>query len=156
MDSATPNIELLHALIRVNDAIPELRIVIDHLPGFDPDPESMATYEGLLREFHQRPTVFVKLSQIIHAVNGKVSTRLLDYKAKLDQLAETFGEDRVIFGSDYPNSDSSTRVENVFNIAKKYYASKPRAAAEKYFWKNSLRVYKWIKRTAAQPSLTYG
>jgi L-fuconolactonase len=153
MDSATPNIELLQALLRVNDAVPGLRIVIDHLPSFDPAPEAMATYDGLLREFNQRPSVFVKLSQIIHPVNGKISTRLLDYKAKLDHVAETFGEDRVVFGSDYPNSDSSSPVDNVFRIAREYYASKPIEAAEKYFWRNSLRVYKWIKRAPEQRKL---
>ncbi len=150
--SATPNIALLQALLRVNDAVPGLRIVIDHLPSFDPAPEAMATYEGLLREFNQRPAVSVKLSQIIHPVNGKVSTRLLDYKAKLDQVVEAFGDDRVVFGSDYPNSDSSSPVDDVFRIAREYYASKPEAA-EKYFWRNSLRVYKWIKRTPDQRKL---
>ena len=154
MDSATPTIELLQALIRVNDAIPGLRIVIDHLPGFDPTLQTMTTYESLLREFHQRPTVFVKLSQIIHRVNGQVSTELSAYKDKLDQLVETFGEDRVIFGSDYPNSDSTTPVQNVFRIAKEYYASRTPAAAEKFFWKNSLRAYRWIPRTSRQRSLS--
>jgi L-fuconolactonase len=154
MDSATPTIELLQALIRVNDAIPGLRIVIDHLPGSDPTAETMATYESLLREFHQRPTVFVKLSQIIHRVNGQVSTELSAYKDKLDQLVETFGEDRVIFGSDYPNSDSTTPVQNVFRIAKEYYASRTPEAAEKYFWKNSLRAYQWSPRTPRQRSLS--
>ena len=153
MDSATPTIEILQALIRVNDAIPELRIVIDHLPGFDPTPETMTAYESVLRELHQRSTVFVKLSQIIHRVNGEVGTRLIDYKEKLNLLVEAFGEDRVMFGSDYPNSDSTTPVQNVFRIAKEYYASQTAEAAEKYFWKNSMRAYKWVPRTASQRSL---
>jgi predicted TIM-barrel fold metal-dependent hydrolase len=153
MDSATPTIELLQALIRVNDAIPALRIVIDHLPGFDPAPDAMAAYEGLLREFRERPTVFVKLSQIIHRVNGQVGTELSAYKDRLDRLVEAFGEDRVIFGSDYPNSDSTTMVQNVFRIAKAYFASRTPEAAEKYFWRNSMRAYKWIPRTLRQRSL---
>ena len=153
MDSASPNVELLQALIRVNDAIPDLRIVIDHLAGFEPTPEAMPAYERLLREFHQRPAVFAKLSQIIHTVNGKVSTRLLDHKERLDRLVETFGEDRVIFGSDYPNSDTSTSVDNVFRVAKEYFASKSLEAAKKYFWRNSQRAYKWVPRTSKQRNL---
>ena len=39
-------------------------------------------------------------------VDGKVSTNLSDYRERLDHVAETFGEDRVIFGSDYPNFDA--------------------------------------------------
>ena len=37
-------------------------------------------------------------------------------------------------------------------IAKAYFASKPRAVAEKYFWRNSVDVYKWIKREPSQPT----
>ena len=153
MDSASPDVELLQALIRVNDAIPDLRIVIDHLPGYEPAADAMPAYEGLLREFHHRPNVVVKLSQIIHKVNGNVSTGLLDHKARLDHLMETFGEDRVIFGSDYPNSDTSTSVDNVFRVAKEYFAAKSVEAAEKYFWRNSQRIYKWMPRTRRQRSL---
>jgi predicted TIM-barrel fold metal-dependent hydrolase len=97
--------------------------------------------------------MFVKLSQIIHAVNGKVTTRLADYARNLDALVQIFGEDRVIFGSDYPNSDTVTAVENVFRIARKYYATRPRRVAEKFFWRNSQAVYKWQPRTSGQRAL---
>lgn len=150
MDSASPNVELLQALVRVNDAVPDLRIVIDHLPGFEPASEEMAAYEGVLGELRQRPTVFVKLSQIIHAVDGKVSTRLIDHKQRLDHLVETFGDDRVIFGSDYPNSDTSTTIDNVFRIAREYFAFRSADAAEKYFWRNSQCAYKWVPRSGRQ------
>jgi hypothetical protein len=37
---------------------------------------------------------------------------------------------------------------------KAYGASDWRAAAEKYFWKNSVAAYKWIKRAPEQPGLS--
>jgi predicted TIM-barrel fold metal-dependent hydrolase len=97
--------------------------------------------------------VYVKLSQIIHSVKGKVSTDLGTYRAWLDRLMDVFGADRVIFGSDWPNSDGVAPVDKVLAIAKEYFATAPRTTAEKYFWKNSLAAYKWIKREAAQPTL---
>ena len=33
------------------------------------------------------------------------------------------------------------------------FATRPRATAEKYFWKNSIAAYKWVKRDPSQPSL---
>ena len=32
------------------------------------------------------------------------------------------------------------------------FATKTRAQAEKYFWKNAARIYKYVKRANSQPS----
>ena len=107
----------------------------------------------MLGELGARPQVYVKLSAIIHSVNGRIATDLGSYRGWLDRLMEVFGEDRVIFGSDWPNSDGVAPVDKVFAIAKEYFASQSRAAAEKYFWRNSVAAYKWVKRDASQPTV---
>jgi L-fuconolactonase len=154
LDTANPKIDLLQAVVRVNDAIPDLRIVIDHLPLLEPTAEIAADYAAVLSELHKRPNVYCKLSAVIHRVDDKVSVSLVDYRPRLDHLSEIFGTDRVLFGSDWPNSDSVASVDVIVGIVKEYYASKPREAAEKYFWRNSARVYKWVKRAANQPAGT--
>ena len=151
MDTANPRVSLLEASLRISDAVPRLRIVLDHLPALDPSKEDQAAYDAALREIGKRPQIFVKLSEIIHRVNGQVATDLGASRARLDMLMGVFGEDRVVFGSDWPNSDGVAPIEQVFAIAKEYFRDKPRTAAEKYFWKNSVAVYKWIKRDASQP-----
>jgi len=78
---------------------------------------------------------------------------LAAHKARLDQLMETFGEDRVVFGSDWPNSWGTATPAEIVAIARAYFATRSRAAAEKYFWKNSLAIYKWKKRAKNQPQL---
>ena len=153
LETANPRFDLLEAVLRINDAIPELRMVIDHLPAFEPGPQNQARYDKLLKEFEQRPNVSCKLSAIIHRVNGVVSTALADHKPRLDLLAGTFGVDRVMFGSDWPNSDATTSLDRIVAIARAYYADKPRAAAERYFWRNSARIHKWTPRTSGQPRL---
>ena len=50
LETANQNIALLEAAIRVNDKVPELRIVLDHLPAFDPSPENQAAYDAVLKE----------------------------------------------------------------------------------------------------------
>ena len=94
----------------------------------------------------------MKLSEIIHPVNGQVSTELATYRARLDTLMGVFGEDRILFGSDWPNSDGVAPVDKVFAVAKEYFQGKPRRVAEKYFWKNSVAAYKWVKRDPSQPA----
>jgi len=152
LDTANPRVPLLEAMLRISDAVPTLRIVLDHLPALDPSESDRAAYDAALREFAKRPRVFVKLSEIIHRVNGQVATDLGTYRARLDALIDVFGEDRILFGSDWPNSDGVAPIDKVFAIAKEYFSAKPRPVAEKYFWKNSIAVYKWIKRDPSQPT----
>ena len=155
MDTANPRLSLLQAVVRATDQVPTLRVVLDHLPAL-PQPETAAdraTLETVLRELGARRQIYVKLSAIIHNVNGTISTDLSSYKAWLDRLMEVFGEDRVVFGSDWPNSDGVAPVDKVFAMAKAYFATRTRTAAEKYFWKNSIAAYKWIRRDPLQPQL---
>jgi L-fuconolactonase len=153
LDTANPRVPLLEAMIRISDAVPTLRIVLDHLPSLDPVDADRSAYDGALKEIGERPQIYVKLSEIIHRVNGEVSVELDTYRARLDLLIGVFGDDRILFGSDWPNSDGVASVDKVFTVAKEYFRAKPRPIAEKYFWKNSVAAYKWITRDRSQPTL---
>jgi predicted TIM-barrel fold metal-dependent hydrolase len=153
LDTANPRMALLDSMLKISDKVPNLRIVLDHLPNFEPTPEERPAYLAALREFTKRPQVFVKLSAIIRRVDGNVSTDASTYRDKLDLLVGTFGENRILFGSDWPNSDGVAPIDQVFKVAKDYFATKPRAIAEKYFWRNSVAAYKWVKREPGQPSI---
>jgi predicted TIM-barrel fold metal-dependent hydrolase len=152
LDTANPRMSLLQAMVTINDKVPDLRIVLDHLPNFEPTEAERPAYLAILKEISQRPQMYVKLSAILRRVDGNVSLDLSAYRAKLDLLMGTFGEDRILFGSDWPNSDGVAPVDQVFRIAKEYFATQPRSVAEKYFWRNSVNVYKWVKREPAQPT----
>ena len=151
MDTANPDVELMQAMVKINDKIPNLRIMLDHLPSFDPTPAQQAGYDAVLKEIHGRPNIWAKLSEIDHRTMP--ARGLSAHKARLDQLMETFGEDRVVFGSDWPNSWGTATPAQIVDIARAYFATRSRAAAEKYFWKNSLKFYKWKQRAKNQPSL---
>jgi L-fuconolactonase len=153
LDTANPDIDLLEGVVRVTDKVPDLRVVIDHLPKMEPTPSTQAVYDNLLAELRQRANVFVKLSSVIHRVNGQLSTDLASHRERLDRLMDVFGEDRVLFGSDWPNSDGVAPLDGVVSIVKAYFMTKPRSVTEKYFWKNSVAAYKWIKRASNQPRL---
>jgi predicted TIM-barrel fold metal-dependent hydrolase len=156
LDTANPRIDLLQTVLRVSDAVPGLRIVLDHLPHFDPKPEEQANYDAVLREIAQRPTIFAKLSEIIHPVDGKTATQVDAYRDRLRTLIDTFGPDRVLFGSDWPNILQDATLDQVFAVARAFYADRPIAEQEKYFWRNSLAAYKWRARSPAQTRLTAG
>jgi L-fuconolactonase len=153
LDSANPTTSLINALLRTSDAVPNLRIVIDHLPKFEMPTDAAArkAYYADLHELGKRPQVFVKISAVLRKVDGRIPEDLGFYRGLLDELWGIFGEDRVLFGSDWPNSDTVGEYSHVFRIVHDYVSSKPREAQEKYFWKNSRAAYHWVKRDASQP-----
>jgi len=153
LDTANPSMPLMQANVLLADAVPGLRIIMDHLPSFDPTPENQQAYEAVVREMAARPNIFVKLTEVYHPLpDGTVRMEYEPLRTRLDYLFNAFGEDRVMFGTDYPNSYGVATIPQEVSLMKRFFASKSRAQAEKYFWKNSARVYKWIKRTPEQPS----
>jgi predicted TIM-barrel fold metal-dependent hydrolase len=148
MDVANPNPRLMESVARVTDRVADLRVVIDHLPQMDP-----RTAEGSLRELAKRPQVYVKGSSVLRRVDGRVPEDLGFYRPRLDELFGLFGEDRILYGSDWPNSDNWGEYPLVLRIVREYFTAKGRAVAEKYFWRNSAAAYRWVKRAANQPGL---
>ncbi len=142
LDTANQNADLIAATLRVTDLVPSLRIVIDHLPQF------AAPADANLRELGRRPQVYVKISEVLRRVNGRVPTDLNFHRPKLDEIFGIFGEDRVLYGSDWPNSDNWGTYSQVFGVVREYFMAKGSGVAEKYFSKNSVTAYRWKKRTA--------
>jgi L-fuconolactonase len=145
MDTANPTEQLMRDALRATELAPNLRVVLDHLPEMEP--------ASVWQELAKRPNVWVKISGIVRRVDGKVPLDVSFYKDRLDRIFETFGEDRVMFGSDWPNSDQWATYSEVFQLAKQYFDTKSRAVAEKYYWKNSIAAYRWVHREAGQPKV---
>ena len=153
LDTANPDPKLVAAALRVTDLVPGLCVVIDHLAQLNPPQQASAKreHEHNLRELGKRPQVYVKISQVLRRENGAVPVDPAFYKPRIDPLWEIFGEDRLMYGSDWPNSDQWGTYDQVFRIVHDYFMAKGRPAAEKYFWKNSRHAYRWVKRSANQP-----
>src|SRR5437016_11442211 len=59
LDTANPDPALIASIVRLTDQVPNLRVVIDHLPQLEPPTETAArkAYERSLREIGKRPQV---------------------------------------------------------------------------------------------------
>ena len=131
--------------------IPNLRIIINHCAGIkmngdDPEPAAV----DLVRRSAEHANIFCKLSGMmdLRCTIRPAPTDVSHYASYLDILWDAFGEDRMIFGSDWPVSDRSDRsYADVLRLAQKYVATKPASAEPKVFSENARRAYKWKDRT---------
>ena len=175
LETANQTVPLLQAAVKVSDRIPDLRIILDHLPALDPVPANQADYESVLREISQRRNIWAKLSEIVHPVRtgrrtpdrgaapdagsaGRpppvIERGLAAHRERLDMLMSYMGEDRVLFGSDWPNCVGVSEVPDTVSLVREYFSARSREAAEKYFWKNSIAAYKWARRAPDQPAMS--
>lgn len=134
---------------RLAEAVPDLRIVINHLGGSG-DPQAVhPEWRANIREIAKQPNVFMKVSALPEQVRGEPGKSPTDteyYLPVLDHLWNCFGEDRLIYGSNWPVSDRGAPYDVIYKIVSEYFADKGTAASEKYFWRNSLAAYRWQER----------
>ena len=148
-DAVNPLPPTMAEIVRLTDAVPSLRVVIDHLPSSPVPPAGppRESFDRSLKLIGERPQIYVKLSEILHTIDGKVPTDLASHRDNLEMIYGTFGPDRVLFGSDWPNCDTVTDFASVMKIAREFIATKEPEVAEKFFWKNSVAAYRWVHRT---------
>jgi len=154
-ECANPDPNLLHAILDVMEHVPGLTIVIDHLPHALVPAQKTARdgYAVNLWQLARNPHVYVKLSEIPVVANGALVTDPEYYRKALDVIWNIFGEDHILFGSDWPNSDHVASYEQTLTLVRGYVARKTPAAQEKFFWKNSIAAYRWQRRKPDQPAL---
>ena len=63
----------------------------------------------------------------------------------LDFIWDIFGEDLIVYAG---------RNKTALEILQSYFMAKGRLAAEKFFWKNSVPAFRWVRRDPKQPQLT--
>jgi predicted TIM-barrel fold metal-dependent hydrolase len=148
LDLNGPATALVHAE-RLAAEVPDLRIVINHL-GAPGDPRALRPeWPDAIRAIARRPNVFMKVSALVEQVPGAKGDAPRDpeyYRPILDLLWESFGEDRLIYGSNWPVSDRGAPYEVVFGIVRDAFAARGREASEKYFWRNARTAYRWVDR----------
>jgi L-fuconolactonase len=104
----------LHAVPALADALPDLRIVVDHLGKPPNSAEEFATWRNLMIDCASRPNVVTKFSGLSGYSNtrGSEATRdLLDFA-----LAE-FGSSRICWGSDWPISTKHGNYASTWSCA---------------------------------------
>ena len=156
LDMGNLRVSGMEDLLRLSDAIPSLRVVINHLPAMAVPQEATerSRYEAVMNELAKRPQVFVKVSAVLRQVGDRVPYELSYYRERLDEIWDRFGADRLLYGSDWPNSEPRGTYPQVLAVVREYFTAKGREAAEKYFWRNSIAAYRWIRRDDSQPRAT--
>ena len=148
LDTANPNPALINAVVRLSDRVPNLTVVLDHLPGMQmpADASALIACEDDMVTLGSRPRVVAKISGFVKVVEGRVREDLPFYRDRLDFVWNTFGPDRCFYGSDWPNSEQWARYSQVFRLADDFISSCDPGTIEKFYRSNAEAVYRLNKR----------
>lgn len=134
-------------VLQLCTAVPNLRIIIDHLGGAGPNPVN-ATWEADIRRIAAAcPNLHMKFSSFydMYAPGDVVfasPTDLGSYKPHFDVLMSAFGENRLIWGSNWPVITLHGTFEAQIALAEQYLAPLGTATRDKVMYKNALAFYR--------------
>ncbi len=139
--------DMLPEIARVAKILPELRIVINHVANVRIDGQAPpADWVAGMQTCAKFEKVFCKVSALVEGGRRENQISPSDvqfYVPVLDVVWQAFGEDRLVYGSNWPVSVRYAPYPQVQQIASDYFRGKGRTAYEKFFWKNSIAAYKW-------------
>ena len=149
MDAHIVYQDIEHLISLVNQ-VPKLRIVINHIGAGRPINGKTANQEwaNAMGEISKYPNIYCKVSAVLQHSEILPAPYDVDfYRPTLDVLWDLFGENRLVYGSNWPNVEQVGPYSQELGLAKEYFGEKGRVASEKFFWENAKVAYKWIDRS---------
>lgn len=143
---------MLPAVAQIAGEMPELRIMVDHA-GSAGDPQKLSgEWRDAMRALGRQRNVWCKVSALIEqtamssAEFGKAPRDTAFYAPILDHCWDCFGEERLVYGSNWPVSEKGGTYADQFRIVNEYFGAKGAGVIERVFSKNSRAVYRWVER----------
>ena len=125
--------------------LPELCIVVDHIAHMPIDGQAVKPeWVEIYGRMAEQPNVYIKVSAVMEQSTVQPAPVGVDfYRPALDAMWTAFGENRVIYGSNWPVCERAGTFKQSIDIVKAYLANKGQAAWDRYFWRNGQAAYKW-------------
>ena len=131
----------LPAAITLAREFPEQPFVLDHIAKPFIKDGVLSPWREQIRELAASPNVWCKVSGMITEANH-ATWQSAEFKPYLDVVFAVFGEDRLMYGSDWPVCLLAGSYERTFELVDAYTRQLTHSAREKLFGGNACRFYR--------------
>ena len=142
--------EVLPLAGRVGAQVPELRVVVNHIGNVEVSTaEPPQHWQEGVRQAAAQPNVFCKISALVEGASRGGRKAPADpgfYAPYIDVVWNAFGGERVIYGSNWPVSESAADYAMLQRISLEYAALRGEVALQRFCSLNAKRAYKWVER----------
>ncbi len=134
--------EAVRAVASHAAAVPALAIVLDHAGGLSFVKEPAGEMAKALEAAAQAPNIYCKVSRFQEqGATGLAEADAATYAKALDFLLATFGEDRLLFGTNWPLSEAAGSLGDGVAIMRRYFDARGAKQANAFFAGNATRIY---------------
>ncbi|MEO6183229.1 MAG: amidohydrolase family protein [Verrucomicrobiota bacterium] len=130
----------LPSAIDLAQKLSEQKFVLDHMGKPAIRDGTLDGWREDIRELAKSPNVFCKISGLVTEADWG-NWKPADFKPYLDTVFEAFGEDRVIYGSDWPVCLLAGDYEAVFSLINNYAQQLSPCAHSQLFGDNTATFY---------------
>jgi L-fuconolactonase len=133
----------LKEVAEVARRVPELKIIVDHFGGVLLDGKPLpAEWVADFKAVAKLPNVYCKVSALYGRVAEQPAPKdLTFYQEILDLAFVSFGEDRLVYGSDWPVTKTTGDYASVLKLTRSYFEPKGAGVCEKLFHRNAEKFY---------------
>ena len=122
----------LPAAIELVKQFPDQPFVLDHIAKPLIKDKGISTWNEHIRELAQFSNLNCKVSGMITEANW-TTWKTSDFTPYLDVVFEAFGEDRLMYGSDWPVCKLAGSYRQVYDLTDNYFSQFSPLAKEKFF-----------------------
>ena len=122
----------LPAAIELVKQFPEQPFVLDHIAKPIIKDGVISPWDKQIRELAKFENLTCKVSGMVTEANW-TGWQPTDFRPYLDVVFEAYGEDRVMYGSDWPVCKLAGSYRQVYGLAEEYVSSFSAEAREKFF-----------------------
>ena len=136
-----PGIETIDSVAR---KIPDLRIVVNHCLGWNFDGKAPGRdWISAVKHLAENQNVYCKISGLYQrSVPQPAPQSIEHYESALEVLWESFGKERLIYGSNWPVTKRSGSYASYLRLVDHFITEKGQDAREHYYWKNAAVAYR--------------
>ena len=131
----------LQYLPKFVSSFPDQPFVLDHIAKPDIKNNEIDQWEKDISILGQFENLHCKISGMVTEANWK-TWKKKHFKPYLDTVVETFGVDKIMFGSDWPVCLVAASFNEVVDIIEDYFSSFSKNEQEKFFGLNAINFYK--------------
>jgi L-fuconolactonase len=130
----------LPAAIELVRRFPDQPFVLDHIAKPSIKDQLMEPWTAQIRELAQSPNCFCKISGMVTEADH-TDWKPADFRPYLDVVFGAFGEERTMFGSDWPVCLFAATYERTHRLVADHLAGQSAEVRDKFFGGNCARFY---------------
>lgn len=130
----------LESGIELVSQFPDQKFVLDHCAKPQIKIQEIKKWTRDIRRIAEEENVFCKVSGLVTEADFK-NWKPSDFLPYLEVVFDAFGEDRVLYGSDWPVCLLAASYEKIYQLIDDYTIEHSADARRKFFGDNAARIY---------------